>query len=294
MVIAGVALVTAGAVAVFSTEPSEGAPGAKSLIIAETPIEVASLDPLILPVHKVVTTPVSVSVRSSRPVQPEPKQEAVAKAAEAEAAATADALKEQDPRWARADEEQGTTAFASILQPTDDSADGNGIVATGAIPLVDPSPSATKTIDSADETETAAIAPDQVKPKRVAKKPKKPAETSGDDNAATPPGLKAPTRTVQLGKGVNMRSRPKSGSSVLTVIPKGAAVDLIGCKAWCEVVYKNRRGYIYKAFVGASSGAQTKKASKTKTVFTVDAKPPEPVAPTKPVVKPVLEVKSNR
>ena len=58
-----------------------------------------------------------------------------------------------------------------------------------------------------------------------------------------------------MGKAANMRSRPKSGSSVVMVVPQSATVQLVGCKVWCEIVYKGRRGYVYKDFLGGSRRA---------------------------------------
>ena len=75
-----------------------------------------------------------------------------------------------------------------------------------------------------------------------------------------------------------MRSRPKSGSGIIMVVPQSATVQLVGCKVWCEIVYKGRRGYVYKDFLGggrsASSGGKAKakvsRANKPKAVKTDD------------------------
>ena len=53
-------------------------------------------------------------------------------------------------------------------------------------------------------------------------------------------------------------------------------MQLVGCKSWCEIVYKGRRGYVYKDFLGggrrtASSRSKAKASSaKPKPVKTVD------------------------
>ena len=82
-----------------------------------------------------------------------------------------------------------------------------------------------------------------------------PAAEAAVDDVTQPPDFKAATRTVRVNRGVNMRTRPKSGASVLTVVPKAASVQLVGCKLWCEIVYKGRRGYVFKDFVGGRARA---------------------------------------
>jgi hypothetical protein len=286
-VIAGVALVTAGAVAMFAIEPSEGAPEQKATVAPETVAAdksavTASLEPSI-PVHKVTTLPVPAARAPADPLNK--PQTAVSETVDTEdldalqalkdASQEMDALQQQDPRWARSDSEKSATAFDSVLQPAAASGD-NAAAGTDALALADPSPTdVKKTVEGA---ETAAIAPEDLKPKQTAKvKPAKPAEAKADDdNLDLPPGVSSSSRTVQITKGANMRSRPKSGASVLSVVPKGASVQLVSCSAWCEIIYDGRRGYVYKDFIGgAGRGGSAAKSTKTKTVFTVDAKQPE-------------------
>lgn len=308
VVIGGVAVLTAGAVAMFAIEPSAGAPeltpvvsaepvttAKQPAVTAEVSVAVASLDPSILPARKVVTTSIPVKAASA-PAEPQPNPvKEIAK----DAAAAMDALKEQDPRWAQADGEHGKApAFDSMLPASKTT---NAAAGTGAIALVDP---ATEAGDPADVTETAAIEPEVVKPKRAAKaKPEKPAEAAVEDNPLSPPGVGAETRTVQISKGVNMRSRPKSGSGVLTVIPKGAAVGLVDCNAWCEVVYKGQRGFIYKDFISGGGGGKanksasrqpnTKNDDQAKTVYTLDAPKAEPTEPVKQTTSDVKGISSR-
>ena len=58
-----------------------------------------------------------------------------------------------------------------------------------------------------------------------------------------------------------MRTRPKSGASVLTIVPKAASVQLVSCKLWCEIVYKGRRGYVFNDFIGRRARAPVKRKS---------------------------------
>lgn len=287
-VIVGVALVTAGAVAMFAIEPSQGAPeekaapDQKAVVAAEKPVVTASLEPSI-PVHKVTTQPVPAARAPADPLNK--PQTAVTETVDtedldalqtkADESQEVDALQQQDPRWARTDSEKSATAFDSVLQPSAATGE-NAAAGTGPIALAGPSPTDAK--EPMDGTETAAIAPEDLKPKQTAKvKPDKPAEAKvDDDDADLPPGVSSSTRAVQITKGANMRSRPKSGSSVLAVVPKGASVQLVSCSAWCEIIYDGRRGYVYKDFIGgAGRGGSAAKSTKTKTVFTVDAKQPE-------------------
>ena len=281
-VIGGAALLTAGGVAAFYVEPTQGAPEQKPVASEEKPVTVASLDPanLVVPVRKVTTKPISAKVDAPQPAEAQASRQ-VAEAADM------DALEQQDPRWARTDAEKGKTAFASVLQQTA-APDQSGAAPTAALPLAEPSPAEAK--DPTDGTETAAVDPADVKPKDVAKKKSSeaaPSAASTDDDDDQAPGISSSGqgRTVQVNKGVNMRSRPKGGSSVLGTVPRGANVRLLGCTAWCEIVYNGRRGYVYKDFIGGGRGssAQVAKPAKAKTVYTVDAaKQPDPQPATPP------------
>ncbi len=56
-------------------------------------------------------------------------------------------------------------------------------------------------------------------------------------------------RQVRVRSAVNLRSRPADEASVLAVVPANSKVSLLGCKSWCEIVFENRRGFVYKNFV---------------------------------------------
>jgi uncharacterized protein YraI len=62
----------------------------------------------------------------------------------------------------------------------------------------------------------------------------------------------AATRTAPVTTDVNMRASPRNGAAVIQVVPGKSTVEVIGCDYWCEVVYKGRRGFIYKGFVRGS------------------------------------------
>jgi hypothetical protein len=132
--------------------------------------------------------------------------------------------------------------------------------------------------DPTDGTETAAIDPNEAAPAQAAKPAK--AQEPKADAAATddPMSLVTKARPTQATRAANMRSRPKSGSGIIMVVPQSATVQLVGCKVWCEIVYKGRRGYVYKDFLGggrSASGngkakAKVSRADKPKAINTVD------------------------
>jgi uncharacterized protein YraI len=49
---------------------------------------------------------------------------------------------------------------------------------------------------------------------------------------------------------VRLRAGPSNGDAVLATIPGGRPVEVIGCRAWCEVVFAGQRGWVYKGFIG--------------------------------------------
>jgi len=98
------------------------------------------------------------------------------------------------------------------------------------------------------------------------------------------PNVKQSTRTIRVNHGVNMRSRPESVSRVLTVVPKAASVQLVGCDLWCEVFYKGRRGYVFKDFVQGRAPSPMKREPATESVTGIqDAVDVQSVAAAGPV-----------
>jgi SH3 domain-containing protein len=251
-VIGGVALATAGAVSVFFMEPSEGEAIAQPVIAQDTPVETASLDPTFLPVRKVVTQHIRAVA------EPQPTEQAAPTAAADDVAADpdSDALAPLDPRWARpaTPTPEAAASVAATISPVSAAAD----------------PAADDT-DPTDGTETGAIAPHEAALARV----KQAADPGADATATDDPMSLVKTRPTRLSTAANMRSRPKSGSGIIMVVPQSATVQLVGCKVWCEIVYKGRRGFVYKDFLGgsrsASNSAKSKSsANKPKAVKTVD------------------------
>lgn len=87
-----------------------------------------------------------------------------------------------------------------------------------------------------DEAETAAI---------PTPKPKVPAKQANADKAEADSDAK----NGRILRGVTMRSGPKQGASAIGTIPAKTSVEVLSCNQWCQVIYKGKRGWIYKSFV---------------------------------------------
>jgi SH3-like domain-containing protein len=59
-------------------------------------------------------------------------------------------------------------------------------------------------------------------------------------------------REARVTKYVNLRSGPNDESRVVAVVPAKASVSVLDCKAWCEVVFDGKKGWIYKRFIRES------------------------------------------
>ncbi|UIJ72711.1 SH3 domain-containing protein [Aurantimonas sp. HBX-1] len=64
----------------------------------------------------------------------------------------------------------------------------------------------------------------------------------------------AAKRTATVNASVNMRARPDNDASILAVLPRGSAVEIIDCDQWCEVAASGTRGFVFKRFVDDADG----------------------------------------
>jgi hypothetical protein len=151
-----------------------------------------------------------------------------------------DDLEATDPRWAR-----GAGGAAVIASETNGAAGAlTALVPVKQVDLVDrASPAEAAIRDTDDGVETAAIAPDEVKPKPVEKK--KPAQADATTDAA-------PQRMATATSDVRLRAGRSAGSAVLGVVPAGSEVGVVSCDGWCEVVFAGKRGFVYKSYVSGS------------------------------------------
>lgn len=150
-----------------------------------------------------------------------------------------------DPRWARAAADNAAAVaalnrqvpppLASTIPAVTAFAETGPEIGDEKIPIPTAKP-------TGDPVVTAAVAGSAAN--RPVPVPSDPASASSDEDAKPKAARQAKIRTA-----VNMRSRPADEGSVITVVPANATVGIVGCKSWCEIVFKNRRGFVYKGFV---------------------------------------------
>jgi SH3-like domain-containing protein len=97
--------------------------------------------------------------------------------------------------------------------------------------------------DETDDTATAAIA--TVPLPASAPFPEPRADEAGEAEEAA-------GREARVTKYVNLRSGPNDESKIVAVVPAKAQVSVLDCKAWCEVVFDGKKGWIYKRFIRES------------------------------------------
>lgn len=103
--------------------------------------------------------------------------------------------------------------------------------------------SASENGDTTDETATAAIATVPLPASAPFPEPRD--EKAGEAEEAA-------GREARVTKSVNLRSGPNDESKVVAVVPAKASVSVLDCKAWCEVVFDGKKGWIYKRFIRES------------------------------------------
>lgn len=78
--------------------------------------------------------------------------------------------------------------------------------------------------------------------------------TAKPDVEAQAPSPEPPKAAKATGGGhtvraVTMRSNPRKGAPVVDTIPAKATVQVVSCSQWCEVIFKSKRGFIYKSYL---------------------------------------------
>ena len=97
--------------------------------------------------------------------------------------------------------------------------------------------------EATDETATAAIATVPLPASAPFPEPR-------DEEASK--AEEAEGREARVTRYVNLRSGPNDESKVVAVVPAKASVSVLDCKAWCEVVFDGKKGWIYKRFIRES------------------------------------------
>jgi hypothetical protein len=60
----------------------------------------------------------------------------------------------------------------------------------------------------------------------------------------------AATQAARIASDVRLRAGPGNSHPVLGTIARGTAVEVVaGCRAWCEVITSEQRGWVYKGFL---------------------------------------------
>jgi hypothetical protein len=79
------------------------------------------------------------------------------------------------------------------------------------------------------------------------------AAVADEEVAALDEAAGAP-RSATVNASVNMREAADNDATILAVLPRGSAVEIIGCDLWCEVAAAGKRGYVFKRFVDGVDG----------------------------------------
>ena len=96
--------------------------------------------------------------------------------------------------------------------------------------------------ESADNAATAAIP--AAKPVQDAGQTDKALEKPATEKKVASAGR--PGRTA---RSVTMRAKPDDRGGVLGTVPGRADVQVVSCASWCEIVYKGKRGFVFRKFL---------------------------------------------
>mgnify|MGYP000090616669 CR=1 FL=1 len=129
-----------------------------------------------------------------------------------------------------------------------------------------------------EEEKTAAIAPAPAEP------------DSEDQPAKVQSSGKAVTGTALMTEDANLRSRPQKGAKVIGTVPAQTQVQVVECQSWCEIVVKDKRGFVWGQFVQRDGRASTKFTVANASAKPGDDKKPEIV----PASKTAPPIDSNR
>lgn len=159
--------------------------------------------------------------------------------------ATASAVPSNTPKPQTAAAIQEAAKSVVVAKPGQEDADDTEDEPTTEQAFAEP-----EDTSSPAEAVLAKAAPvPQAKPAKV-----KAESTAGIPAAEEPEQEAAPAAASGNGtilRSVTMRSGPKKGAGVIATVPAKASVDVISCgkHKWCEIVYQNKRGWIYQGFL---------------------------------------------
>ena len=128
-----------------------------------------------------------------------------------------------DPRWVDASVVHNTAPVKPSIDPKASRGEGNPGYTVAAY----------TSEDAKDGAATAAI-------------PTLTAAAESGDAEDTGQALGRPGRTV---RSVTMRARPDDRGGVLGTVPGRADVQVVSCDGWCEIIYKGKRGFVFRRFL---------------------------------------------
>lgn len=146
-------------------------------------------------------------------------------------------LSTNNPRWAATT--GGVAAKAAVAALAGDDAREAKVSAPDALAYL---PNAAKPVLTSEPETSDEIQADTSEPT--------------EPRATAPAAVPAAQGTGRITTAVNMRRSPANGAGIISVIPKGAKVGIVECKAWCQVVHDGRSGYVFKRFVLQQAGAR--------------------------------------
>jgi Bacterial SH3 domain len=178
--------------------------------------------------------PSQTSSAPSEPLAPPPELQTVAVAGEPTEVL---ALNHDDPRWARMMAQNAPEVAVKSDLP-DEGVEANAFADSSKAKIIQAAMERTQS--PGEQLITAAI------PRMAAERP---APLAGDSPEASEPPKAKTLRQARIRTAVNLRAGPADEAKVLGVVPTNAVVSLVGCKSWCEIVFNDRRGWIYKSFI---------------------------------------------
>ena len=214
----------------------EAAPRVASASAASTPVQqaeaerpsepVAEVKPVDGPKPTASAAPPTVEIASSSP-QADPSMASVPQPMQIEP------LDPTDPRWISATAGHAAASATAAVR-TEASQDAPEPVSVASAYAEDD--------ESADNAATAAIPT------------AKPVQDAGQtDNAVEKPDTEkkvaSPGRPGRTARSVTMRAKPDDRGGVLGTVPGRADVQVVSCASWCEIVYKGKRGFVYRKFL---------------------------------------------
>lgn len=119
----------------------------------------------------------------------------------------------------------------------------------------------TESAGAAPVTEEAKVegsnSPQSEAPEEVALSFETTVEATSEEDSESMSSVEDSTSETEIAYAVkyaNLRAGPTNSAAVLAIIPEGSPVEVIQCKAWCEVIAQGQRGWVYKDLIRDHNG----------------------------------------